>query len=76
MGKSSWSNVSISRLPPPNTTTAGHRTQRGTNGAEKDSHKYAGHSYRIGAATTASLCGIQDSTIKMLGRWQSSAYTL
>ena len=46
------------------------------NGAEKDSHKYAGHSYRIGAATTASLCGIQDSTIKMLGRWQSSAYTL
>lgn len=46
------------------------------NGDEKDSHKYAGHSYRIGAATTASLCGIQDSTIKMLGRWQSSAYTL
>ena len=41
-----------------------------------DPHKYAGHSYRIGAATTASLCGIQDSTIKMLGRWQSSAYTL
>ena len=29
MGKSSWSNVSISRLPPPNTTTAGHRTQGG-----------------------------------------------
>ena len=41
-----------------------------------DPHKYVGHSYRIGAATTASLCGIQDSTIKMLGRWQSSAYTL
>ena len=41
-----------------------------------DSHNYAGHSYRIGAATTAALCGIQDSTIKMLGRWQSSAYTL
>ena len=29
-GKSSWSNVSISRLPPPNTTAAGHRTQGGT----------------------------------------------
>ena len=41
-----------------------------------DPQKYAGHSYHIGAATTASLCGIQDSTIKMLGRWQSSAYTL
>ena len=41
-----------------------------------DSRKFAGHSFRIGAATTASLQGIQDSTIKMLGRWQSSAYTI
>jgi len=30
---------------------------------------------RIGAATTASRCGIQDSLIKTLGRWESSAYT-
>jgi len=36
---------------------------------------YAGHSFRIGAATTASRCGIQDSLIKTLGRWESSAYT-
>ena len=36
---------------------------------------YAGHSFRIGAATTASQCGIQDSLIKTLGRWESSAYT-
>ena len=28
------------------------------NAAGYDLHKYAGHSYRIGAATTASLCGI------------------
>ena len=39
---------------------------------EKD---YAGHSFRIGAATTASRCGVQDSLIKTLGRWESTAYT-
>ena len=37
---------------------------------------YAGHSFRIGAATTAALCGVQDSLIKTLGRWESSAYML
>ena len=36
---------------------------------------YAGHSFRIGAATTAAQRGIQDSLIKTLGRWESSAYT-
>ena len=35
---------------------------------------YVGHSFRIGAATTAGECGINEYTIKMLGRWQSSAY--
>ncbi len=37
---------------------------------------YAGQSFRIGAATTAAQRGIQDSLIKMLGRWESSAYTI
>lgn len=41
-----------------------------------DGVKYAGHSFRIGAATTAAEVGIEDSTIKMLGRWESSAYQL
>ena len=39
-----------------------------------DPKKYAGHSFRIGAATTASRQGINEATIKMLGRWESSAY--
>lgn len=46
-------------------STAGH-----------DPSAYAGHSFRIGAATTAAQRGIQDSLIKTLGRWESAAYTV
>ena len=37
---------------------------------------YVGHSFRIGVATTAAAQGIEDSTIKTLGRWESTAYLL
>jgi hypothetical protein len=35
---------------------------------------YSGHSFRVGAATTAARAGLCQATIKMLGRWESSAY--
>ena len=35
---------------------------------------YAGHSFRIGTVTTAAQVGLEDSTIRTLGRWKSNAY--
>ena len=37
-------------------------------------HQYAGHSFRIGAATTAATMGVEDSMIQVLGRWHSAAF--
>ena len=39
-----------------------------------DEGNYCGHSFRIGAATTAAKRGVEDSVIKTLGRWESTAY--
>lgn len=36
--------------------------------------QYAGHSYRIGAATTAASVGLPPWLIKTLGRWSSDCY--
>ena len=37
-------------------------------------HHYNTHSFRIGAATSASLANISDTHIQMIGRWRSNAF--
>jgi hypothetical protein len=41
-----------------------------------DPSLFSGHSYRAGAATTAGDSGFDDWELQMLGRWNSSAYTI
>ncbi len=41
-----------------------------------DVSEYCGHSFHIGAATTADRNGIEDCIIKTLGRWESTAHQL
>ena len=44
--------------------------------ANIDQTGYSGHSFHIGAASTAAMAGIPAYFIKMLGRWESEAYNL
>ena len=41
-----------------------------------NSSKYAGHSFRMGAASNAARCSLQNLLIKILGHWESFAYML
>jgi hypothetical protein len=35
---------------------------------------YSGHSFHIGATTTAAIAGVESHVIQTMGRWSSSAY--
>lgn len=50
--------------------------REGLSKANLPAKDFAGHSFRIGAATTAATLGMEDSLIQTLGRWKSSAYLL
>ena len=41
-----------------------------------DQSQYACHSFRIGAATAAAMAGLEEATIRTLGRWNSNAFML
>ena len=41
-----------------------------------DHRLYSGHSFRIGAATSAATAGLPAHTIQAMGRWSSDAYLL
>jgi len=45
--------------------------QQALSAANLPAQQHAGHGFRIGAATTSAMMGLQDSTIQMLGRWKS-----
>ena len=40
-----------------------------------NSNQYSGHSFRIGAATSAAEANIEDHLIQSLGRWRSNCFT-
>ncbi len=50
------------------------QVQQALQGTGIDASKYTGHSFRMGAATITAAGGFEDSLIKTLGRWESSAY--
>ena len=67
----SWPTLQVSRWSPPVKQSFIVQIRQALVGCGLDPTKYAGHSFRIEAATSAASKGINDSTIKLLGRWES-----
>ena len=51
-----------------------NKIRAGLQAVELPESDFAGHSFRIGAATAAANPRVEDSTIQMLGRWSSAAF--
>ena len=60
----------------PLTKTVFVREIRQTSQLGLPAEQFAGHSFRIGAATAAAQASIEDSAIQALGRWSSAAFLL
>ena len=54
----------------------GHMVKKGVKVLGLPPQSFSSHSFRIGAATSASICGISDDNIKSMGRWRSTAFEL
>ena len=50
--------------------------RKAVSSAGVDISKYAGHNFRIGAATTAAKLGIQDYLNRTIGQWENSTYLI
>ena len=50
------------------------KVQQALSAAGLNGALFNGHSFRIGAATSASAAGVPETSIKILGRWSSFAY--
>ena len=71
--ETSWPRVSFS-LPGWYASVPDPALRQALTAAGIDTAGYSGHSFRIGAATTAAQAGFSDSLIQALGRWKSSAF--
>ena len=61
---------------PPSKAKFVEAIRQGLPAANLPALQFSGHSFRIGAATTATMVGLQNSAIQMLGRWRSDCYQL
>ena len=57
-------------------TQVNHVLKKGVTLLGLSPNDFSSHSFRIGAATSAAMCGASDDQIRTWGRWKSSAFEL
>ena len=63
-------------LTPLTSYQIGYMVKKGIKVLGLPPQSFSSHSFRIGAATSASISGISDDNIKSMGRWRSDAFEL